>query len=240
MDIVTTAEGWAFLLRYIHFLAGITWIGILYYFNFLQTPFFGTDLGGQARSQMVRGLVPDAVWWFRWGAMFTFVTGVLILLTKWGHEGVGLGSGYMTLILTGALLGTLMWANVWFVIWPAQQVVIASANAVAGGGDADPTAGARGARAGLASRTNTLFSIPMLLFMVAAANFPSLVSGLMTGQGSLTVYWIVALIVIGAVEANALLGPGLASQKPLATVRGTLHAGFALTIVLYLLQSVLL
>ena len=236
---ILSMEGWSVLLRWFHVLAGIVWIGILYYFNFLQTPFFGTDLGGQARSQMVRGLVPDALWWFRWGAMFTFITGVLILGTRL-HEGVGLGSGYMTLILTGALMGTLMWANVWFVIWPAQQVVIASANAVAGGGEADPTAGARGARAGLASRTNTLFSIPMLLFMVAAANFPSLVSGLMTGEANLTVYWVVALIAIGAVEANALLGPGLPTQKPLATVRGTVHAGFALAIVLYLLQSVLL
>jgi uncharacterized membrane protein len=232
---ILSMEGLYVLLRWFHVLAGIIWIGILYYFNFLQTPFFSTDLGGQARSQVVRGLVPDALWWFRWGAMFTFITGLLILGMRL-HEGVGLGSGYMTLILTGALMGTLMWANVWFVIWPAQQVVIASANAVAGGGEANPTAGARGARAGLASRTNTLFSIPMLFFMVAAANFPSLVSG----TGSLTVYWILALIVIGAVEANALLGPGLPTQKPLATVRGTLHGGFALAIVLYLLQSILL
>ncbi len=233
---IFSMEGWYFLLRWLHFLAGITWIGILYYFNFIQTPFFGTDLGGSARGAMTRGLVPSALWWFRWGAMITFITGVLILLTQLGHERIALSSGYMTRILTGGIMGTLMWANVWFVIWPAQQVVIASANAVAGGGEADPTAGARGARAGLASRTNTLFSIPMLFFMVAAANFPSLVSG----TGSLTVYWILALIVIGAVEANALLGPGLASQKPLATVRGTIHAGFGLTIVLYLLQSVLL
>ena len=61
MDIVTTAEGWIFLLRYFHFLAGITWIGVLYYFNFIQTPFFGTELGGTARSAMIRGLVHDPV-----------------------------------------------------------------------------------------------------------------------------------------------------------------------------------
>jgi len=68
-----------FLLRWFHFLAGITWIGILYYFNFIQTPFFGTDLGGEAKSAMTRGLVPNALWWFRWGAMFTFLTGLLII-----------------------------------------------------------------------------------------------------------------------------------------------------------------
>ncbi|NRA08826.1 MAG: urate hydroxylase PuuD, partial [Myxococcales bacterium] len=151
------------LLRWIHLLAGVTWIGILYYFNFVQTPFFGTELGGQAKSAMTRGLVPNALWWFRWGAMFTFLSGLTILLMKLFHgAGMPLGSAYMTMILTGALMGTLMWANVWFVIWPAQQVVIANAENVAGGGEADPSAAGRAARAGLASRTNTLFSIPML------------------------------------------------------------------------------
>ena len=226
-------EGWYFLLRWLHFLAGITWIGMLYYFNFVQTPFFGTDLGGQARGAMVRGLVPNALWWFRWGAMFTFITGLLILLTKLGHDGVPLGSGYMTRILTGALLGTLMWFNVWFVIWPAQQVVIASAEQVAAGGEPISIAAARGQRAGLASRINTLFSIPMLFFMGAASHFA------FTGPGGVAGYWVVALIVILVVEANALLGPGLATQKPLATVSGTIHAGLGLTLVLFLLQEFL-
>jgi uncharacterized membrane protein len=237
---IFSIEGWYVLLRWFHVLAGITWIGVLYYFNFIQTPYFGTELGGQARSAMVRGLVPNALWWFRWGAMFTFLTGWLIVLTKLGHEGVPLGSGYMTLILTGGLMGTLMWANVWFVIWPAQQVVIANAEKVAAGGEADPAAGPRGARAGVASRTNTLFSIPMLFFMVSAANFPSLVSGLATGSGNLTGYWVIALLLIGAVEANCLVGSGTAAQKPLGTVSGTIHGGLGLVIVLYVLMTVLL
>ncbi len=221
-----------FLLRWIHFLAGITWIGILYYFNFVQTPFLATELGGQARSALTRGLVPNALWWFRWGAMFTFVSGVLILLLKLGH-GTPLGSGYMTRILTGGLMGTLMWANVWFVIWPAQQVVIANAERVASGGEADPSAAGRGARAGMASRTNTLFSIPMLFFMGAATHLPSLTEGATSG------YWIIALVAIGLVEANALIGPGAATQKPLTTVRGTIHGGLALTLVLAVLQLAL-
>jgi uncharacterized membrane protein len=237
---IFSMEGWYVLLRWFHVLAGITWIGILYYFNFVQTPYFGTELGGQARSPMIRGLVPNALWWFRWGAMFTFITGLLVIFTKLGHDNVGLGSGYMTLILTGGLMGILMWFNVWFVIWPAQQVVIANAENVAGGGEADPSAAGRGARAGVASRTNTLFSIPMLFFMVAAANFPSLVSGLATGQASLTAYWVCALIAIFAVEANALVGSGTATQKPLSSVSGTIHAGVILTIVLYVLMVVFL
>lgn len=233
-----TMEGWYFILRWGHFMAGITWIGILYYFNFIQTPFFGTDLGGEAKGLMTRGLVPSALWWFRWGAMFTFLTGLLILLTKWGHESVGLGSGYMTLILTGGLMGTLMWANVWFVIWPAQQVVIASAERVAGGGEALPEAAARGARAGLASRTNTLFSIPMLFFMGSASHFTSLYP--QPGQG-VGLYWIVALVLMGVVEANALAGkPGSGLAKPLGSVSGTIHMGLGLWLLLLIASSSLL
>jgi len=229
MEIVTTAEGWQFLLRWIHFLAGITWIGMLYYFNFVQTPFFATELGGTARGPVVRGLVPNALWWFRWGAMFTFLSGWAIVMWRL-HQGVGLGDGYMTRILTGGLLGTLMWANVWFVIWPAQQVVIRSAEQVAGGGQALPEAAARGARAGLASRTNVLFSIPMLFFMGAASHLTTFNNG--TNDA---IYWILALIVILAVEINSLVGSGLATHKPLGTVSGTIHAGLGLTLVLFLL-----
>jgi uncharacterized membrane protein len=221
-------EGWYLLLRYFHVLAGITWIGMLYYFNLVQTPFFGSELGGQAKSLMTRGLVPNALWWFRWGAMFTFITGVLYLLTRWGHESVPLNSDYMTRILTGGLLGTTMWANVWFVIWPAQQVVIANATKVAAGGEADPAAAPRGARAGLASRTNTLFSIPMLFFMVSASHFNSL--GI---EKNLTLYWIITFALVGVMELNALVGTGQSRQKPLSTVSGTIHLGLALTFILF-------
>ena len=231
MEIISSQEGWLFLLRWLHFLAGITWIGILYYFNFIQTPFFGSELGGQAKGLMTRGLVPNALWWFRWGAMFTFLSGVTIVLLRL-HQGAGLGDPYMTKILTGGLMGTFMWFNVWFVIWPAQQLVIASAEAVAGGGEANPAAAAAGQRAGLASRTNTLFSIPMLFFMGSASHASWL-------NPSAASYWPVALIVMGLVEANALIGPGKATQKPLGSVSGTIHMGLALTALLYLLASIL-
>ena len=229
MDLITTAAGWEFLLRYLHFLAGITWIGVLYYFNFIQTPFFGTELGGQAKSAMTRGLVPNALWWFRWGAMFTFLSGWTIVLMKLGHGGIGLGDPYMTRILTGGLMGTLMWANVWFVIWPAQQVVIRSAEQIAGGGEAIPEAPGLAARAGLASRTNTLFSIPMLFFMGSASHLAWLDNG-----SNLLSYWLVAGGLIVLVEINGLIGPGLATQKPLGSVKGTIHAGLGLTLVLFL------
>jgi uncharacterized membrane protein len=118
------------------------------------------------------------------------------------------------------------------VIWPAQKVVIASAEQIAGGGQAIPEAAARGARAGTASRINTLFSIPMLFFMGSASHLPSFLL-----EPSLAVYWLVALVVILAVEAQALIGPGLATQKPLTSVSGTIHAGLALTLVLYVVGA---
>jgi uncharacterized membrane protein len=228
MDLITTMHGWEFLVRYVHFLSGVCWIGVLWYFNFIQTPFFGSELGGQAKGAMTRGLVPNALWWFRWGAMFTFLSGLLLIGFKMG-AGIGVGDGYMTRVLTGALMGTFMWANVWFVIWPAQQVVIANAETVAGGGEANPAAAAAAGRAGMASRTNTLFSIPMLFFMGSASHLTTFNNG--TND---TVYWLVAGALILFAEAQALIGPGAPTQKPLTSVSGTIHAGLGLTVLLYI------
>jgi len=215
------------LLRWLHYFAGVTWIGVLYYFNFIQTPFFGSELGGQAKSAMTRGLVPNALWWFRWGAMFTFLSGWTIVLMKLG-QGFALDSSYMMRILTGGIMGTFMWANVWFVIWPAQQVVIQNANNVADGKEPIPEAAARGGKAGMASRTNTLFSIPMLFFMASASHYGSHLANASAG-----VYYAIAMVIILAVEVNGLIGPGAPSQKPLTTVSGTIHMGLALTLVLW-------
>jgi uncharacterized membrane protein len=228
--VLFTAGGAEFILRWIHFLSGITWIGILYYFNFIQTPFFKGGAPKEVVIGMTTGLVPNALWWFRWGAMLTFLSGLTIILLK-GHGGTAFGGPYMTLILTGGLMGTLMWFNVWFIIWPAQKVVIASANQVANGGEPIAEAAARGARAGLASRTNTLFSLPMLFCMGAASHLQEL------APTDLGTYWISALILIGLVEINALVGPGLPSQKPLGSVSGTIHAGILVTAVLYILME---
>jgi uncharacterized membrane protein len=92
----------------------------------------------------------------------------------------------------------------------------------------------------LASRTNTLLSIPMLFFMAAASHYLSLGASLDMGGGQLTLYWILAIVVIAIFEAGALMGPGLPTQKPLASVKGTIHAGIGVTIVLFVLQLLLL
>jgi len=226
-----------FLLRWIHLLAGITWIGILYYFNFVQTPFFA-ETEAPVRSGAVQKLVPRALWWFRWGAMFTFLAGISIYLLKI-HELGGsefYTSPYGLSITIGGTMGTLMFLNVWLVIWPKQQVVIASAVQVAQGGQAIPEAAAGARRASLASRTNTLFSIPMLFFMGAAHHYPSI--GM--ASGSAVGFWIVSLVIIAAVEVNCLIGTQDVAKKPLDSVSGTLWSGFILTLVLFLVFKILL
>src|SRR5207245_10947206 len=115
-----------FLLRWFHFLAGITWIGMLYYFNFVQTPFFATAEPPVRMGMIVGSLVGRALWWFRWGAMFTLITGLIIIGHRVGQFG-GVREVFSTSygwgIFTGGAIGTLMWAHVWFVRWPAANVV---------------------------------------------------------------------------------------------------------------------
>jgi uncharacterized membrane protein len=244
-----SGDGVMFLLRWIHFLAGITWIGILYYFNFVQTPFFGSkyvaDTPAVRTGIIVGGLLNTALWWFRWGAMFTFLSGWLIILHKMGQFGVGgfFNTSYGWAIFFGGMLGTVMWANVWFVIWPNQQVVMQSAAQVAGGGQAIPDAAARGAKAGVASRTNTMLSIPMLFFMGAASHLTMFASADLGPKGAKIMALVLLAIVIVVVEINALVGaatPDKASAgKKMLTVgpkslANTFWAGLVLTVILYL------
>jgi uncharacterized membrane protein len=238
MALFSGGDGWLFLLRWLHFLAGITWIGMLYYFNFVQTPFFAAAEAPVRSGMIVGGLVARALWWFRWGAMITFLTGLLIVLHRMATMGLGgfFNSSWGWAILVGGGLGTLMWANVWFVIWPAQQVVIASGTQVAKGGQAIPEAAARGQRAGFTSRTNTLFSIPMLFFMGAGSHLPLFSQAT---AGAKTAYLIIGGIIVLLVEFNALFGTTGAGKKVLSTLKGTFWAGFILTAILYLLFKIL-
>ena len=149
---------------------------------------------------MVRGLLPNVLWWFRWGAMFTFLTGWTIVIT---HMVTGTGSmPYYALILTGGTLGTFMWYNVWFVIMPRQRLTIASAEAVAAGGQANPEAAKQAPLAGRASRTNTLFSIPMLFFMGAARHLALVHSEV----PATTPYLLLVLVLAVLFEANIFIG----------------------------------
>ena len=230
-------ELWLFFLRWIHFLAGITWIGILYYFNFVQTPFFA-ETEPPVRSAAIQKLVPRALWWFRWGAMGTFLAGILIYMHKMAQAGVEgfFSTSYGWTITVGGLLGTIMFLNVWLVIWPNQKVVIASATQVAKGGQVLPEAANSGRRAGLTSRTNVVFSIPMLFYMGAASHLTLFGEASPQGMLGLT---LIGGAIVAAIEANALIGLQGGTKKPLDTVAGALWSGFILTAILYLLFLVL-
>ena len=132
------------------------------------------------------------------------------------------------------MLGSLMWANVWFVIWPAQQVVMASAQQVKAGGQAIADAAPRGQRAGFASRTNTLLSIPMLFFMGAASHFT------LPGGGNHAAYWASVIVVAGLLEVNSLIATTGATTKPIEKIPGVIVTGFVVWAVVYALARAFL
>ena len=216
--------GLQFLLRWIHFLSGITWIGLLYYFNFVQGPFVA-EADASTKSMATQKLVPRALWWFRWAAMLTFLSGFAILWLRRASPSDPWG----LTILSGAAFGTVMFLNVWLVIWPNQKVVIANAVATARGGPANPPAAAAGRRAFLASRTNVVFSFPMLFFMGAASHFT------LNAGGNRGLYGLLLLVVIALLEINSLWGSAGPTKKPIETVRGVIVTGFVTAAVMYVI-----
>lgn len=159
---------WTFLFRWLHVLSGVMWIGLLWYFNFVQIPNM-PKIPDEQKPAIGKVIAPAALWWFRWGAMATIATGlILAFLNGYLLDSIllGLTDGVPrhTMIGIGMWLGTIMWFNVWFVIWPNQQRALGLV-------EATPEAKAASARkAMLFSRTNTLLSVPMLFAMVSAQN----------------------------------------------------------------------
>jgi uncharacterized membrane protein len=194
-----------FGLRWLHILAGITWIGLLYYFNFVQVPAFAA-FGDEARARNIAldKLARKALWWFRWSALSTFVIGILITVVSKDYfsNDFSKQAGGIA-ISTGMLLGTIMMLNVWGVIWRNQKIVLANAANVLAGGEADPNAAAAARRAGMASRQNTIFSVAMLFFMVFKSHSP-LITQTGLSSGKIAAYWIIALVIIAVLELNAL------------------------------------
>lgn len=160
----TSVNGWE-LLVWSHVLVGIVWIGLLYYFNFVQVPAVGQALGdkdGPGPAAINKYVAPRALLWFRWSALLTWLTGAATLEIM----GVGIGNAFMlkegaAIIGIGAWLGTIMLFNVWVLIWPNQKKILGIVDA-----SADEIPGAKKI-ALMASRTNTLLSIPMLMCMTA-------------------------------------------------------------------------
>ena len=204
-----------FVFRWFHVLAGIVWIGMLYYFNFVQTEYF-KEAEATAKADAMQKLAPRALKWFRYGALVTFLTGLGLL----HYAGVFKNVVASSAIAVGTLAGTFMFLNVWLIIWPKQKIVL-------GMKEGDGPAAA--AKAGLASRTNTLLSGPMLFGMLGSKHLPELMSGLsQTGLGA-------ACAVIILLELNALFG----RMGPMASVVGVVHLSIALTAVIWALLAFL-
>ena len=221
--------GIQFLFRWIHFLSGITWIGLLYYFNFVQGPFMA-EADAATKSVATQKLVPRALWWFRWSAAVTFLSGVVIL----GLRHASWSDPWGLTILSGAAFGTVMLANVWRVIWPNQQIVIANAVATAAGGQANPAAAGAARRAFLASRTNVVFSFPMLFFMGAASHFT------LPAGGNRGLWAVVLLVIIALLEINSLVGTTGPTKKPIETVRGVIITGIVTAALAYWIAQAVL
>ena len=159
---------WSWLFRYFHVISGVMWIGLLWYFNFVQIPNMA-KIPDEQKPAIGKVIAPAALFWFRWSALFTIISGLILsYLNGYVHEamtlGMGSGGGKNTAIGIGMWLGLIMAFNVWFVIWPNQKRALGMV-------ECEPDLKAKSAKtAMLFSRANTLLSLPMLLSMVAAQN----------------------------------------------------------------------
>ena len=232
--ILFNENGMMFLLRWFHYLSGVTWIGLLYYFNFAHGSYMA-EADAAAKPSTVMKLLPRVLWWFRWGAMMTLLTGAIILtkkISEFPSFADFLATSYGITISIGAIFGITMWANVWFIIWPKQKIVIKSATQVAGGGAALPEVAAAAARAGVASKTNTVFSIPMLFFMGAASHLPLAIRA----ESKIGLMWTLVLLFWAGFEINAIKG----KVGYMNTVKNTIIAGFLLMAAIYIVLEVCL
>ena len=240
-----------FLFRWLHILVGIMWIGLLYYFNMVQVPAFAAyGDEGRARNIAIDKVARRALWWFRWAAIATLVTGLLItgLVENYFQDFMtpdsAFGAGHNAAISVGMLLGITMAANVWMVIWKNQKVVLANAVNLLEGGEANPGAAAAGRKALLASRQNTIFSVSMLFFMVGAGHFYGpLFAG--AESGAAWTFLLIAVVIGALFEINALglLGGTSTSNKllwPYESHKNAIITAFVLWAVLWILSEIIL
>ena len=199
------------LFRYAHIVFGVAWIGLLYYFNFVQTEYVKEADDG-AKADVMAKLAPRALWWFRWAALFTFLTGLIMLWWVSSQQRFNLG------IALGALMGTIMMLNVWGIIWPNQKIMI---------GLAEGDKAVAGPKAALASRTNTLLSLPMLYFMVASVHGFAASGGAWASVS--TTALIIGLVIIVVIEANAIWGKMLGLIQ---SVSGVITSSIILAIIM--------
>ena len=236
--------GGAFLIA--HVIVAIMWMGLLWFFNFVQTPAYA-EMDPAARNNAFDKLTWRALWWFRWAAAATVTFGLLVLAVG-GKDSFGgdfwKSTAGVTLLI-GILFGVTMLYNVWMIIWPNQQIVIANARKVQSGGEADPNAPAAARAGAMASRQNTIFSLPLLVFMVGASHFYALshFSG-RPGGAKWFIYLLIGVVVLVVLELNALgkiSGRGSTGLNVIyETHKNAMYAGFALILGFYILAEILL
>jgi uncharacterized membrane protein len=195
----------------LHILVGIAWIGLLYYFNLVQVPglaAYGDE--GKARNITIDKVARRALWWFRWASIATLATGILITgaIENYYKDFMGTTDGlnhigHDVAISVGMVMGILMAANVWMIIWKNQKVVLANAANVLGGGEANADAPTAGRKALLASRQNMIFSVSMLFFMVGAAHFYNAAFANATSSNAWT-FFAIAMAITALLELNAI------------------------------------
>ena len=249
MELLSRAYLGTFGLRWLHILVGIAWIGLLYYFNLVQVPglaSYGDE--GKARNITIDKIARRALWWFRWAAIATLATGILITGQPdyWKNfmNGGASGNGHDAAISLGMVLGILMAANVWMIIWKNQKVVLANAANVLGGGEANADAPTAGRKALLASRQNMIFSVSMLFFMVGAAHFYNAAFENATASNAWT-FFAIAMAITALLELNAIgiFGGIKAGNKMLwmyESHKNALITSGILWLVLWILSEVIL
>ena len=239
------------LFRYLHILAGVTWIGLLYYFNLVQVPAlaaYGDE--GKARNITIDKVARRALWWFRWASIATLATGILITgaVKNYWQDFMGTTDGvnhvgHDVAISIGMTIGILMAANVWMIIWKNQKIVLANAANVLGGGEANADAPTAGRKALLASRQNLIFSVSMLFFMVGAAHFYSVFADAASSDASMFLMISCAIIALLQLNALGIFGGIKAGNKMLwmyESHKNALITSAILWVVLVALSEVLL
>jgi uncharacterized membrane protein len=231
-----------------HVIVGIMWMGLLWFFNFVQTPAYA-EMEASSRNDAFDKLTWRALWWFRWSAAATVLFGLLIIGIApkgsfdkdfWVHTAAG------PTLAIGILFGLTMFLNVWLVIWPNQQVVIGNARTLKAGGEANPAAAAAARAGAMASRQNTIFSLPLLVFMVGASHFYNVGKsfGGTISSGKAIAYLVIGIVVLAVLELNSLgkiSGRGNTGLNVIyETHKNAMYTGFGLIVVFYILAEIIL
>jgi hypothetical protein len=234
-----------------HVIVAIMWMGLLWFFNFVQTPAYA-EMEPAARNNAFDKLTWRALWWFRWAAIATLVLGLMIIAVFPDGYDVDfwrISAGVNLSI--GIILAVIMAANVWMVIWPAQQIVIANARNVQAGGDANPEAPAAARRGAMASRQNTIFSFPVLFLMVGTSHifgnteyFKGYGGADELSSGMWLLYLLIGVVIAIVMELNALgkiSGTGNGGLNVMyETHKNAMYTGFGLIALFYILSEILL